>query len=508
VVRFPVDDVLPVTDPLPTAPLGELHPEAIAVGGDPALPVLAPDGVHPLLHAVGRAFADHRPLALSPDVEWLTIAQGVAQHIRLHAERLRPLLVDHAGRKRLEIMLDGPMPRDAASWHYFVGQYAKQLDAEIADAGLFACDFTTSTDVERTAARIVLLDAYSPYFALWPFVGCGIPTITLTGTADDWRTIRARIDELPKFGLEDWCRSLAPIADQFVRAACGDVDTAFWQRVYNPADAYGGKVVTGWIARLYPYLNDDGTADRPNPLLELPIDEPRDVTVGGGLYVGTGVRPDDVPAALSRAVVHVNDPVGGRNLAVALHGGVVAVAQDDDGTLRPVAGWHLAPAAIEIDDVIDRIEREHTTAPPGEPFYDGPAELAALYHRFGSATLFDGRWRLPPAPLPHRRTDSVDRHHQVGAAIDLPDGRCIAWVHRWGEETTHWVICRIEEVITDCGIIQVVNHRFRDDPADVPVYGTSLAMLLEAALDSGGDIEHLRTGRLSDLVDPRDRYPW
>jgi hypothetical protein len=37
---------------------------------------------------------------------------------------------------------------------------------------------------------------------------------------------------------------------------------------------------------------------------------------------------------------------------------------DDDGALCPVAGWYLAPAAVEIDDVIDRIEREQQVSPP------------------------------------------------------------------------------------------------------------------------------------------------
>ncbi|MEU3458265.1 hypothetical protein ABZ671_32505 [Micromonospora sp. NPDC006766] len=45
------------------------------------------------------------------------------------------------------------------------------------------------------------------------------------------------------------------------------------------------------------------------------------------------------------------------------------------------------------------------------------------------------------------------------------------------------------------------DARFRlvDDPADVPVYGTSLAQLLDTALDSDGDITHLETGRLDQL---------
>jgi hypothetical protein len=164
--------------------------------------------VHPLLGAVGRAFAEHRPLVLSPDAVWLTIASGVAQHIRLHAEELRPRLVSHPDQKRLTVTIDGPVPADAASWADLVAEFSKLLAAEIRDAEVFECDFSTSTEVEQTAGRIVLMDAYSPYFSYWLTAVCGIPEITLTGTAGDWRKIRDRIDVIAGLGLKTWCRSL------------------------------------------------------------------------------------------------------------------------------------------------------------------------------------------------------------------------------------------------------------------------------------------------------------
>jgi hypothetical protein len=319
---FAVDDVPVVLTRLPTRRLRELAGDALAVGGDPDLPVLEPDGVHPLLSAVGRAFAEHRPLVLSPDAVWLTIAQGVAQHIRLHAEELRSRLVSHSGRKRLVVTTDGPMPTDAGSWARLAETFAKTLAAEVSHAEDWECDFSTSTDVERTAGRIVLMDAYSPYFTYWLVAVCGIPTITLTGRAEDWQKIRDRVDGIAEFGLADWCRSLIPITGQFVRAASGDVDTQFWRRVYNPADAYGGEVITGWIARLYPYLKSGGAVDCPNPLLDLPIDQPRDRTPNGDRfgYRGPGIRSDNVPAVLSTVTVNVNDIAVGGNLGYGFIG--------------------------------------------------------------------------------------------------------------------------------------------------------------------------------------------
>lgn len=498
-VTFEVDDVTPAAETLPTQPLGDLYPEALVVGGDPGTPVLEPTGVHPLLSAVGRAFAEHRPLVLSPDAVWLTITQGVAQHIRLHAEELRPRLVGHTGRKRLSVTVDGPMPCDPGSWRDMVDVFGKLLAAEANATDVFECDFSTSTDVERVAGRVVMLDAYSPYFALWTTCVCGIPSITLTGTAADWQKIRARVDTIATFGLEKWCRSLAPIMDHFVRAASGDVDRAFWQRIYNPVDAYGGDVITGWAARFYPYLEIVGALDWPNPLLELSLGEPRDLTTDHGIYHGPGIRSNHVPATLSRVVVNVNDQVEGDNRVVALHAGMVGVAQDDDGALRPVAGWHLTSAAIEIDDVIDRIIRDHVTTPPREVewqrVHTADADVVALYHRIGSATLFNGSWRIMPF---ERQWATLDGPYSntVNLIIELADGRMIGSLDDYETQTTHWIACHVEEFF-DNGIKRL---RLVDDPSEVPVYGTSLAMLLDAALDAGGDIAHLETGRLDQVM--------
>jgi hypothetical protein len=374
-----------------------------------------------------------------------------------------------------------------------VETFEKLLAAEVRDAGLFACDFSTSTDVERVAGRIVALDAYSPYFSLWLVAVCGIPSITLTGTVEDWRKIRGRLDAVAAFGLETWCRSLVPIADQFVRAASGDVDTAFWRRIYNPADAYGGDVVTGWIARLYPYLKGGAAIDAPNPLLGLPIDEPRDLTSDDRFgYSGPGIRTDAVPATLSRVVVNLVDRTVGDTGAVTLHAGLVGTVQDPDGALRPVAGWHLAPATVDIDDVLDRIVRDHATTPPEPGFHEGPADLLALYARIGSATLFRGAWRLRPV----REHRHLLWSHNLTAVIDLADGRSICWTTGPDYWTAYWIACRIEPN-PDGDLLS--RHRLVDNPADIPVYGTSLAFLLNAALDSGGDIGHLETGRLTDL---------
>jgi hypothetical protein len=481
--------VTPAAERLPTQRLADLYPEAVCLGGDPDAEVIEPTGTHPVLGAVGRAFADHRPLVLSPDAIWMTIVQGLAQHIRLHAEELRTLLVEHTGRKRLTVTINGPVPADAQSWARIVEQLAAMLDP-----ALPGCDFSTSTDVERTASRIVLLDAYSPYYSFWVWAVCGIPEITLTGTVEDWARIRSRIDEFDRFGLQSWTVSLRGILDHFVRAAEGRVDTEFWQRIYNPKDAYGGERITGWITRLYPYLRGTGRADQPNPMLDLPLGEPSGWTDDNHRgYGGPGICSNDVPDTLSTVGVHVVSEPDRSVGAVALHAGLVAVAQDRDGRLIPTVGWHLTAAAVPpIDDLIDRIIAEHETTPavpperPSLPPY-GTAEVIAIRTRIGTASLFGGAWTLQPAyrTVPERigswpgyvtRENSVSiGRGQLNLLFDLPDGRVLGRLHRpWHDE--RWIVTDLAE------------------PVDLLDVGPSLAAFLHGALESDGEWEHMVVG--------------
>ena len=57
---------------------------------------------HSLVSAVYLAFSEHRPLVLTPDAVWITLAQGLAQHINHHADALRSSIVTHQGTVTLE----------------------------------------------------------------------------------------------------------------------------------------------------------------------------------------------------------------------------------------------------------------------------------------------------------------------------------------------------------------------------------------------------------------------
>ena len=72
----------------------------------------------PLAQMAHDAFYEHRPMTLSPDAVWFTIAQGFATHVNLNAEALRHRFVRHEGKKdahrqpaRLRTRQDKPVAR-------------------------------------------------------------------------------------------------------------------------------------------------------------------------------------------------------------------------------------------------------------------------------------------------------------------------------------------------------------------------------------------------------------
>jgi hypothetical protein len=204
-----------------------------------------------------------------------------------------------------------------------------------------------------------------------------------------------------------------------------------------------------------------------------------------------------------------------------LNAGLVGVTQDEDGALRPVAGWHLARATAGIGEVIDRLVAAGLTEPAEEPrrrgrrlegpeeILEGPGEVIALYHRIASATLAGGSWRLRPA-AEHSTASLRGTGLRVEIIADLPDGRSLAAATSFSTDVTHWITARFTEDDSRQSPIRRAprDDKFLDAPAEVPVYGTSLAAILAAALDNDGDITHLESARLSDLIRSNPSQPW
>ena len=308
---------------------------------------------HPVMAAAHLAFQDHRPLVFSPDIVWLMIAQGFANHVRANAISLRRRLVCHEGQLSLTVRRDdfvkgspeNPWPEVFAA---FECQIQEHLGPEA--FGLIRPDFSTTGPVERAAGSIVLMQGLQSYFSFDFMTLCGIPEVVLEGLPADWESLAARTESLNRFDLDWWTRVLQPILDEFVKASRGRPDREFWRGLYKLDDESGGPYATGWLAAFFPYLWDfeSGMANRRNSWFQLGAPELQtllhpNLTTQSDLIMA-GLKTDDMPSGLSMAPF--NWQYLDKRFEMEFLGGFTGVLQSPGSLrLKPEIGWAIREAA-------------------------------------------------------------------------------------------------------------------------------------------------------------------
>ena len=215
-----------------------------------------------------RAYAEHRPLVLSPDMIWVLVSQGFARYVNAHPEQLRDQLVNHSGKMDLVVQSDKDLLSGDADWEKMMADFAAQINENAKGdiAKTITADFTTTGITERITSQITLMETMKSYFDnVVHYLACGIPSITLTGTPEDWQKVLEKTKRLENYGVGPWTQSLVPLLTEFVKASEGKADQAFWQDMVKKGkvDKLGdGKCIPGeptkldgWILKFFPDEN-------------------------------------------------------------------------------------------------------------------------------------------------------------------------------------------------------------------------------------------------------------
>ena len=223
-----------------------------------------------LFQCIVRAYAEHRPLVLSPDMIWLNICQVFSHYANGNKEKLRDKFVFHDDKMNLVVQTNNDLMSEDADWSGIMDDFIRQIGENTKDniAETFVADFSTTGKVERIASGITLMDVMKAYFDyIVVYIACGIPEITLTGTPDDWKKVLDKTCSLEKYGMEKWIGRLKPVLGEFIKASEGKPNRRFWKdmvTLYHPDQLRGGvcsserpTLLDGWFLRLFPY-NKDG----------------------------------------------------------------------------------------------------------------------------------------------------------------------------------------------------------------------------------------------------------
>jgi hypothetical protein len=372
-VHFPVSNVKPGTERLSeitvraamkrtakteilTCPKAE---QRVVAGGD----------FHPLIAAAAIAYQQHYPLILSPDVIWLTILQGVAQHISNNRQSLKMRLVPHDTKIELVVATGlTTIPEKDSEMLEASGTFVELLERHVRPDKRFLlkAEFSTTTDVERIVGAILVMDSFQPYFDYVFSIICGIPSVTLEGTTADWNLLASKVRLVHESDLDLawWTEHLLPLCDQFVRASSGDVDTEHWQNLCKLVERYGANDLNGWLLKFVPYICKDRN-EAPvhrNHVLELKTFDDS----SADRFKITGCTSNMLPTGLSTVPLACQNISTGEKTNLQFLAGLVGVGQDDkDLSVRAIVGWGIAEQPV-IDALIDKLRTHHGCVAPAK----------------------------------------------------------------------------------------------------------------------------------------------
>ena len=300
-----------------------------------------------------QAYADHHPLVLSPDMVWLIISQGFSRYVNAHAEEMRDLLVFHEGEMELVVNSNNDILSPTGDWERLLNDFstciAKNTKGELAD--LMTADFTTTGITERIASQVSLMDVVKKYFIYTNIAaGCGIPSITLEGSPNDWQKVLDKVRSLKKYHLEKWASDLEVILKEFVNASKGSRNPSFWQNIVKKRrvdqlksnkgclPSINSTHLDGWFLKFFP--NELGeTKDS----VMWDVDMPQEMVSVSFLHVLTD--PD------------TGEPID--TIPMQLWAGFVGIEEDaKTRALTPKIGW-LARIADEESDEAARLKEQN-----------------------------------------------------------------------------------------------------------------------------------------------------
>ncbi|HEY0668079.1 MAG TPA: DUF4419 domain-containing protein [Sphingobacteriaceae bacterium] len=221
-------------------------------------------GTHPVMLGYLKAYQNHYPVTISPDIAWLLICQGFANHVNSDPEKIRSQLVDFEGKQTLTVQRNMREVGNLASfpWETMFPDFTEQIAGFTGKELInnLAADFTTTTPTVKVASQITIMESMKEFFNYKVvIIGCGIPEVTVKGSVKDWEKILERLDYLSKYDLKWWTSELSPVIKKIIETKKGKLDKQFWMNMvkYHKTGAYGTyDGIDGWLLKFYPYLQD------------------------------------------------------------------------------------------------------------------------------------------------------------------------------------------------------------------------------------------------------------
>ena len=232
-------------------------------------------GIDNILQGFYSAYENHLPIRLTPDIIWLLIVQGFAQHVNYNAEELRQKFVNFEGKKKLEIIINkyhSYKQLKSEDYEYLFENLTEKIKENVGEELINTIDFnfSTSNRITKVVGYASIMSALKKYFE---FRGvchvCNYPYIILDGKLEDWENILKKTKKLSKYDLEKWVKRLEIPLNEIIETKKGKINKEFWKKILYPDKidekieiaAYEYKTIqvdgiNGWLLTFFPYFKD------------------------------------------------------------------------------------------------------------------------------------------------------------------------------------------------------------------------------------------------------------
>ena len=208
-----------------------------------------------LVDVAATAYNQHHDLVWRPDDIWQAILTQFSLYVMKNAKALHNKFVHFQGKRKLTIQTVGTLYTVD-----FGGVAKRMVDEQIIKnikdptiAEWILPKFTTTTNNDRIVASVTMMATLKEYFYYSLCSRCGLPSVTLLGTVDDWKLLRHKVDRLLEFDnqggdMKKWHRLLTGVLDEFIKTKTGVANIEFWQKIYDFSRGSGTQSISGWIS--------------------------------------------------------------------------------------------------------------------------------------------------------------------------------------------------------------------------------------------------------------------
>ena len=204
---------------------------------------------------------------------WILVLQGFSRFMEKYDNLVRERFVNFKGKKDLKIerLQYSPATATKEVWDGIIKEFVEKIGQHVGQETIdnLECNFSTTSQVAQVTSQVAIMSAMKQYFTYRVLMaGCGISSITLEGSIQDWEKIKSKLEFLSTKALKWWTKHLIPIIDNIIATkkyynSKGKLNkelVEFWKgmiKLKGKGDLYEPHIINGWIVKFIPNLTKE-----------------------------------------------------------------------------------------------------------------------------------------------------------------------------------------------------------------------------------------------------------